>query len=209
MFIRAISFRTRRGRNGNAAARRYDHGVNDFSDRERRALAKMATRRIASPLEQSAGDVVLEATRRGHEELEQPRFGLGRQQRRLLAQLDGIRSLDECQAADLKLQRPRLARDAARLVAFGLARQVRGELPQDLLVAAMNLTVRIPLDQLQPLEPERTVTPTLAPRVAPRHHRGAPPIEATPSPPRPTRLWPVVLLALLVIAAVAAIGYLS
>lgn len=151
------------------------------------------------------GGVVLEPTRRGREELERPRFGLGGNQRRLLAVLDGHRSLDECALAEPRLQQPRLARDAARLLAFGLARQVRGELPQDLVVQAMNLTARIPLDRLPPLEPERTVMP-MAPRVAPSPHSRAQPRE---EPVRRTaRRWPIALL-LLLIAAVAAIGYLT
>ncbi len=155
----------------------------------------------------SAGSVVLESTRRGREELERPRFGLGGNQRRLLAQLDGARSLDECAAAEPRLQQPRLARDAARLVAFGLARQVRGELPQDLLVAAMNLTARIPLDQLPPLEPERTVIP-MTPRVARPLNRPTQ-LLAEASTARSGRRWPVVLIALAIAAAIAAISYLA
>jgi hypothetical protein len=157
--------------------------------------------------ELAAESVVLEPTRRGREELAQPRFGLGGNQRRLLAQLDGRRSLADCATADPRLQQPRLARDAARLVAFGLARQVRGELPQQLLVAAMNLTARIPLDRLPPLEPERTVMP-MAPRVARAPSRREPVREDRP--PRGDRpLWSIVLLLVLIAAAVAAIGHLT
>ncbi len=159
--------------------------------------------------EDGAGSVVLEATRRGREELGRPRFGLAASQRRLLAQLDGSRSLDECAAAEPRLLRHRLARDAARLVAFGLARQVRGELPREALVAAMNLTARIPLDQFPPLEPERTVTPTLGPSVAPSPNGRAPSYDEPPLTPPPVRRWPIVVLVTLLSAAIAGIAYLT
>ncbi len=153
-------------------------------------------------------EAVLEPTRRGREELEQPRFGLHGHQRRLLEQLDGQRSLVDCADADPRLQPVRLARDAARLVAFGLARQVRGELPPDLIVAAMNLTARIPLDRLPPLEPERTVSP-MVPRVATTRGRQAT-AEDEPAPSEPEKpRWPIVWLAAAVAMAVAAIGYLA
>jgi len=152
--------------------------------------------------------VVLEPTRRGREEIGQPRFGLHGHQRRLLAQLDGRRSLGDCADADPRLQPVRLARDAARLVAFGLARQVRGELPPELMVEAMDLTARIPLDKLPPLEPERTVSPML-PRVATTRSRYVPGRDEAPpvQPDRPR--WPIVWLAALVALAVAAIGYIA
>ena len=153
--------------------------------------------------------VVLELTRRGRAELEQQRFGLHGHQRRLLAQLDGQRSLRQCADADPRLQPVRLARDAARLVAFGLARQVRGELPAELMVEAMDLTARIPLEKLPPLEPERTVGPML-PRVATTRSRFTPASEEEAAAqqgagPR----WPIVWLAAGVALAVAAIGYLA
>ncbi len=152
--------------------------------------------------------VVLEPTRRGREEIGQPRFGLHGHQRRLLAQLDGRRSLGDCADAEPRLQPVRLARDAARLVAFGLARQVRGELPPELMVEAMDLTARIPLDKLPPLEPERTVSPML-PRVATTRSRYVPSrVEAPPAQPERPR-WPIVWLAALVALAVAAIGYIA
>jgi hypothetical protein len=170
----------------------------------------MASRAAALPAgEDGAGSVVLEATRRGREELARPRFGLAGNQRRLLAQLDGLRSLDECAAAEPRLRPPRLARDAARLVAFGLARQARGELPREMLVAAMNLTARIPLDQFPPLEPERTVTPTLGPRVAPSPNGRAPSNDEPPLTPPPARRWPIVVLAALLTAAILGIAYLN
>jgi hypothetical protein len=152
--------------------------------------------------------VVLELTRRGREELEQPRFGLHAHQRRLLEQCDGRRSLRDCADADPRLQPVRLARDAARLVAFGLARQVRGELPAELMVEAMNLTARIPLDRLAPLEPERTVSPML-PRVATTRGRHTPiREEQTPAEPERPR-WPIVWLAVGVALAIAVIGYFA
>jgi len=152
--------------------------------------------------------VVLELTRRGREELEQPRFGLHGHQRRLLERFDGQRSLVDCADADPRLQPVRLARDAARLVAFGLARQVRGELPPDLIVEAMNLTARIPLDRLPPLEPERTVSPMM-PRVATTRGRHTP-IQEQPTPSEPEKpRWPIAWLAAAVALAVAAIGYFA
>jgi hypothetical protein len=184
--------------------------VVEISVRDRKSSAHTASPDVAQESGGAiAGSVVLEATRRGREELERPRFGLGGSQRLLLSQLDGARSLDDCVALDPRLQRQRLARDAARLVAFGLARQVRGELPSEMLVAAMNLTVRIPLDRLPPLDPERTVSPTLAPRVAPSpngraHWSGEAPLTA-----ERRRWWPVVLLAALLGAAIAGIAYLT
>lgn len=154
--------------------------------------------------------VVLESTRRGRDELGQPRFGLRAHQRLLLAQLDGRRSLGDCADADPRLQPVRLARDAARLVAFGLARQVRGELPQKLMVEAMDLTARIPLDRLPPLDPDRTVDPML-PRVATTHSRPPSPasgeVEGAQEPDRSR--WPIVWLAAMVALAIAAIGYLA
>jgi hypothetical protein len=157
-----------------------------------------------------AAAVVLEPTRRGRDELEQPRFGLRGHQRLLLAQLDGRRSLGNCADADPRLQPVRLARDAARLVAFGLARQVHGELPPKLMVEAMDLTARIPLDQLPPLEPERTVNP-MQPRVATTRSRHMPPRdEESAAPQEPERpRWPMAWLAAMVALAIAAIGYLA
>lgn len=167
---------------------------------------EVAGKRSGSGAEPAA--VVLEPTRRGREEIGQPRFGLHGHQRRLLAQLDGRRSLGDCADADPRLQPVRLARDAARLVAFGLARQVRGELPPQLMVEAMDLTARIPLDRLPPLEPERTVNPML-PRVATTRSRCMPVREEGP-PAQPERpRWPIVWLAAMVALAVAAIGYIA
>lgn len=173
----------------------------------RPTVANRRDARRPAPAPTDARDVVLEATPRGAAELERGRFGLSGNQRRLLAALDGRRSLAECAAAEAKLQADRLPRDAARLVAFGLARQARGELPNDLLVSAMNLTARIPLEDLPPLEPERTVMP-MVPRVAPSPNGRAQPREpASPSAPRERR-WPIALLAGLLAAALAALVYL-
>lgn len=157
---------------------------------------------------QAAAGVVLELTRRGREELDHPRFGLHAHQRRLLEQCDGRRSLRDCADAEPRLQPIRLARDAARLVAFGLARQVRGELPAQLMVEAMNLTARIPLDRLLPLEPDRTVGP-MQPRVATTRGPGTPArdVQAPTEPERPR--WPIFWLAALMALAMAAIGYLA
>lgn len=88
--------------------------------------------------------VVLERTRRGDEELIQHRFGLGAARWQLLAAIDGKHPLGQLdlQGADFTVQRR--ASDAARLVAFGLCRAVSGELPRSMMVAAMNLTMRLP-----------------------------------------------------------------
>ncbi len=92
----------------------------------------------------SAWDVVLGMTGRGEAELRQPLVRLSRAQRQLLAALDGRRSLQLLVARQPDLASPRLSRDAARLLAFGLVRQVHGELPRELVVAAMNLTLQLP-----------------------------------------------------------------
>ena len=89
-------------------------------------------------------DVVLGPTARGEEELQRHLFPLSPAQRDLLAALDGRRSLRQLVVKHPALHTPRLARDAARLLAFGLVRQLRGELPRDLVVSAMNLTMRVP-----------------------------------------------------------------
>jgi hypothetical protein len=94
-------------------------------------------------------DVALERTRRGQAELEKPQINLSASQRRLLAALDGARTLREILAVDPGVDAIRAPRNAARLVAFGLAKEVRGRLPQQLVVSALNLTMRIPLDALR------------------------------------------------------------
>ena len=88
--------------------------------------------------------VVLGRTRRGSEELIQHRFNLGTARRQLLGAVDGVRTLGELTQPDAAPNAQRLVSDAARLVAFGLCRSVRGELPQRFMVAAMNLTLRLP-----------------------------------------------------------------
>lgn len=103
-----------------------------------------AAREAADPLE-----VALERTRRGLAELEKPQLNLSGPQRRLLAALDGTRSLREILAVDPGIDALRAPRNAARLVAFGLAKEVRGRLPQHLVVSALNLTMRVPLDALR------------------------------------------------------------
>ena len=89
-------------------------------------------------------DVVLERTRPGDEELTLNRFGLGAARWQLLAALDGVRALGELTQPGAHPNATRLVSDAARLVAFGLCRSVRGELPRSFMIAAMNLTMRIP-----------------------------------------------------------------
>ncbi len=92
--------------------------------------------------------VALERSRRGQAELEKPQLNLSGPQRRLLAALNGARTLREIVAVDPGIDALRAPRDAARLVAFGLAKEVRGRLPQKLIVSALNLTMRIPLEAL-------------------------------------------------------------
>lgn len=145
----------------------------------------------------STFDVVMEITRRGAAEIDKPAFGLSRNQRLLLQTIDGARSLRDCLAISAALDVKRLPRDAARLVAFGLAKIIGGELPQALIVEAMNLTQRIPLDRLRPLAPERHAVP-MQPRVA-TAQRVAPvatPAQAARQSRRPLRSWVLVLLLL-------------
>jgi hypothetical protein len=92
----------------------------------------------------SARDVVLERTSRGEAEAQHPQLRLSSAQRQLLGALDGRRSLHAVAARVPALASERLSRDAARLLAFGLVRQVQGELPRALVVAAMNLTLHMP-----------------------------------------------------------------
>ncbi len=94
-------------------------------------------------------DVALERTRRGQAELQKPQLNLSGPQRRLLAALNGARTLREIVAVDPGVDAVRAPRNAARLVAFGLAKEVRGQLPQQLVVSALDLTMRIPLDALR------------------------------------------------------------
>lgn len=106
---------------------------------------------LGVPREASADplDVALERTRRGQAELEKPQLNLSGPQRRLLAALNGARTLREILAVDPGVDATRAPRNAARLVAFGLAKEVRGQLPQQLVVSALNLTMRVPLDALR------------------------------------------------------------
>lgn len=89
-------------------------------------------------------EVVLERTRRGDEELIRHRFGLGAARWQLLAAIDGVRALGVLTQPGAYPGASRLVSDAARLVAFGLCRSVRGELPRSFMIAAMNLTMRLP-----------------------------------------------------------------
>jgi hypothetical protein len=157
----------------------------------------------------AVAEVVLECTRRGAMERERPSFGLSRSQSALLAVIDGQRTLGDCARENSDINLTRMPRDAARLVAFGLAKVLRGELPQSLMVEAMNLTQRIPLDRLVPLEPERTAV-KVEPRVAPTRP-GRPPtlpdseesVEVE-TPRRRAFNWPVlVVLLVLMVAAVS------
>jgi hypothetical protein len=174
-------------------------------ERTSRAVPARGGKDAPSSAAVDLGAVVLEPTRRGREDLDHPRFGLRSDQRRLLARLDGHRSLAACADADPPLPTTRLARDAARLVAFGLARQVRGELPRRLMVEAMDLTARISLHQLRPLEPERAAMP-MVPRVAPSPNLPGR-IEAERAAPAGEPRWPIAVLVALLAGAMAAIVY--
>jgi hypothetical protein len=106
---------------------------------------------LGAPSESSvdALDVALERTRRGQAELEKAQLNLSGPQRRLLAAFNGARTLREIVAVDPGVDAVRAPRNAARLIAFGLAKEVRGQLPQQLMVSALNLTMRIPLEALR------------------------------------------------------------
>ena len=91
-----------------------------------------------------AGTVVLERTPRGEAELARPMFPLSVAQRVLLQAIDAAGSLRELADRHPTLASASLTRDAARLLAFGLVRQLRGELPREAVVSAMNLTMRVP-----------------------------------------------------------------
>lgn len=118
------------------------------------ASAVSAVRR--DPYE-SAWGVVLARTARGDEQLQRLAFALSSGQRALLKALDGKSSLLLLVAADPNLRSHRLARDAARLLTFGLVKQIQGELPAELIVQSMNLTMRLPAGVFSP--PAPTATP--------------------------------------------------
>lgn len=133
------------------------------------------------------GHVVLGRTPRGDSEVQRALFPLSAAQRDLLLALDGRRSLRQLVATQPTLQSARLARDAARLLAFGLVKQLRGELPRDVVVSSMNLTMRLPAAAFRPL-PEADTAPSTEPA----------PTAATPhsGPARASAPWPRVSLAL-------------
>jgi len=86
---------------------------------------------------------------------------------------------------------------------------VHGELPAELMIEAMELTARIPLDALPPLEPERTVSP-MQPRVATTRGGQLPLVREEAAPAEAERpRWPIVWMAAMVALAVAAIGLLA
>ncbi len=97
----------------------------------------------ADPYE-SAWDVVLVRTLRGEDEIRRPIIPLSKVQQDILMAVDGVHSLHELVRLRPELKSHRLSRDCARLLAFGVVKAVRGELPQALVVQAMNLTVRLP-----------------------------------------------------------------
>jgi hypothetical protein len=120
------------------------------------------------------GHVVLGRTPRGDAETQRAMFPLSAAQRDLLNALDGKRSLHQLVVTQPALQSARLARDAARLLAFGLVKQLRGELPRDVVVSSMNLTMRVPAEAFGHLqqanaEPGKAATPKAAVPPAQRH----------------------------------------
>ncbi len=115
-------------------------------------------RRAGDPFA-SAWSVVLQRTLRGEDEIRRPIIAVSKAQQDLLLALNGRLSLRELVDANPALASARLSRDAARLLSFGLVRQVTGELPRELVVASMNLTQRIPRAALRMLP--RTLTPRL------------------------------------------------
>jgi len=145
--------------------------------------------------------VVMGRTPRGDSEVERPVFPLSRAQRELLSALDGRHSLRELITAQPAMASARLSRDAARLLAFGLVKQLRGELPRDIVVASMNLTMRLPADAFRHLGARN------APRTAPAPVQGK-----TPARPKKARaaagagrhLWLATGLMLFAAAATAA-----
>jgi hypothetical protein len=115
------------------------------------------------------GHVVLGRTPRGDAEVQRALFPLSAAQRDLLNALDGRRSLRQLVLTQPTLQTARLARDAARLLAFGLVRQLRGELPRDVVVSSMNLTMRLPAAAFRHLQKaEAPAAPKRAPAPATR-----------------------------------------
>jgi hypothetical protein len=135
--------------------------------------------------------VVLARTPRGDDEVSRHLMPLTRAQRSLLLATDGELSLKQVVAQQPELRTARLSREAARLLAFGLVKQVRGELPRQLIVEAMNLTIRVPLSTFTPREAQG----------APVHPAPAP----HPTPRRETGAWPVQAIALAAVFALAAI----
>lgn len=105
----------------------------------------------SDPAAADAGTVVLERTPRGEAELARPMFPLSVAQRVLLQSIDAAGSLRELAERTPTLASASLTRDAARLLAFGLVRQLRGELPREAVVSAMNLTMRVPAQAFSPL----------------------------------------------------------
>lgn len=127
----------------------------------------------ANPAE-GIGHVVLGRTPRGDAEMQRALFPLSAAQRDLLNALDGKRSLRQLVVTQPALQSARLARDAARLLAFGLVKQLRGELPRDVVVSSMNLTMRVPAEAFRHLQQAdaasgKVTTPKAALPAAHRH----------------------------------------
>lgn len=124
--------------------------------------------------DEGIGHVVLGRTPRGDAEMQRALFPLSAAQRDLLNALDGRHSLRQLVVTRPALQSARLARDAARLLAFGLVKQLRGELPRDVVVSSMNLTMRVPAEAFQHLQqadaaPGKGATPKAAVPAAHRH----------------------------------------
>jgi hypothetical protein len=94
-------------------------------------------------------------TSRGDNESARPFFPLSKAQREIMLAIDATSPLRELVRQRPDLKSDRLLRDAARLLAFGLVRQLHGEFPQQLVVEAMNLTSAIPVDAFPALAAAR------------------------------------------------------
>jgi hypothetical protein len=146
----------------------------------------------SDPAAADAGTVVLERTPRGEAELARPMLPLSVAQRLLLQSIDAAGSLRELAERTPTLASASLTRDAARLLAFGLVRQLRGELPREAVVSAMNLTMRVPAQAFSPL--------------AAQAGQAAPSASADP-PRRSMRRVRATAIALALVAAAAAAAW--
>lgn len=119
-----------------------------------------ATRPATDPAD-PAWQVVLARTPQGEDPQRLALLPLTTPQRALLQALDGGSTLRQLVAHAPALGSKRLTHDAARLLAFGLVRQVQGSLPQRLVIEAMNLTLRVPAAAFLPKPPPPAAPPAV------------------------------------------------